>query len=761
MIKKRPLCLAALTVTILLLLLPSEIWMKTSFKEGASSGGELTGEICRIDKRAEGQAIHLKHSNLSDKGIILIYFDAEQPFSIGNTIRIEQPYHIWEPEAPSNPGQFDARLYYQTQHISHLGSAKNAILIEKTVFWPGELLRLLRDSLSARCTRLFGEKQGGVLRAMLLGDRTELGEETRNIYQKSGMSHLLAISGLHISIVGTGLYQLLRKKGCSYAFAGGLGITLVILYGVMTGMSISTARAVTMFVIAVAADFWGRSYDMLTALAAAALLLLLEQPLYVRSASFLLSFGAVLGVGVLYPAVRSLFPATHKLCATFFLSLSVQLATLPLIQWFYYEFPLYSIGINLLVLPLMAILMLCGIGSMAVSFLSWQVAKAPAFICWLILSINEGLGRGILRLPWSVIVCGKPKLWQILLYYGGLGGFVLWRSRAREREKWRLCIKAAKGETEEELEREAEGKGFRKKKQREKGLTLVVLMLLCLCLQLRFHGNFFFTMLDVGQGDSLFFRTGEGMTCLIDGGSSDVKQVGHYRILPFLKVQGVGVLDYAVVTHTDKDHISGVEELLLQAGEPGGIEIGTLLLSEQAYQEEAGKELWSLARKVGTAVKVIKAGTILEDQRVKLFCIHPKKEVQYKDRNAGSLVFRLTCGGFSMLLTGDLEETGEREILKAGMDIKCDILKAGHHGSKFSTTEEWLKEVQPKLTLISCGEDNSYGHPHEETLERLERAGSERLLTMEQGAVTIHSNGVHFWVEGYKKQIVVKQPGCI
>ena len=93
--------------------------------------------------------------------------------------------------------------------------------------------------------------------------------------------------------------------------------------------------------------------------------------------------------------------------------------------------------------------------------------------------------------------------------------------------------------------------------------------------------------------------------------------------------------------------------------------------------------------------------------------------------------------------------------------IKCDILKAGHHGSKFSTTEEWLKEVQPKLTLISCGEDNSYGHPHEETLERLERAGSERLLTMEQGAVTIHSNGVHFWVEGYKKQIVVKQPGCI
>lgn len=748
MIKKRPLCMAALAVTVLLLLLPSGIWMKASFPEGVSPGGELTGEILRIDKRAEGQAVYLKHSNLSDKGIILIYFEAEQPFSVGDTIQIKPPYRIWEPEGPANPGQFDARLYYRTQHITHLGSAKDAFVTEKSVFRPGELLRRLRDILSARCIRLFGEKQGGVMRAMLLGDKTELDEETKNIYQKSGMSHLLAISGLHISIVGTGLYKLLRKKGCSFGLSGGAGLILVLLYGAMTGMSVSTARAVTMFALAAAADFLGRSYDMLTALAAAALLLLLEQPLYVRSASFLLSFGAVLGVGAVYPAVRSLFPVSRKRQEGFLLSLSIQSATLPLIQWFYYEFPLYAIVLNLLVIPLMAALMLCGIGALGVSFFSWQAAKAPAFVCRLVLILYERLGEGTLRLPGSVIICGKPGLWQIILYYTGLCGFVLWRSRVREREKWRLCLKAAGGEEKEE-ETQKETEEYRKK-LREMKISLAAALLLCTCLQLRFHSGLSFTMLDVGQGDGLFFRTDSGMTCLIDGGSSDVKQVGRRRILPFLKEQGVGKLDYIMITHTDRDHISGVEELLEQAGGPGGMKIGALLISEQSGREEAGIELKDLAGKAGIDVKMIKAGTVLEDKSTKLLCIHPEKGAQYADRNAGSLVFRLIYGEFSMLLTGDLEETGEREILENGAELQCDILKAGHHGARSSTTEEWLEKAQPELTLISCGQDNSYGHPHGETLDRLEKAGSRYLLTAGQGAVTIHSDGTSFRAAGYK-----------
>lgn len=744
MIRKRPLCVTVLAVVILLLLLPSGIWMKSISPESRKWADGLTGKIYRIEPRTEGQAVYLKTS----KEKILIYFDAEQPFSIGNTIKIKPPYRIWEPEEPSNPGQFDARLYYQTQHITCLASGKNAVLVKDGCFWPKELLRRLREELSRRCDRLFGEGRSGVLKAMLLGDKTELDNNTKNIYQKSGMSHLLAISGLHISIVGVSLYRFLRKRGCPYGISGGMGFILVLLYGGMTGMSISTVRAVAMFGLAVLADFLGRSYDMLSALAAAALLLLLEQPLYVRSASFLLSFGAVLGVGLVYPAIQSLFEVRNKPGSAFLVSLSIQLSTLPLIQWFYYEFPVYSIFLNLLVIPLMGVLMLCGIAALGISILSWGLAGLPALACRVILGLYEWLGEGTLRFPGAVVICGKPELWQILLYYGGMAGFVLWRGMVREKEKWELCLRAAKGREEKEEAGEEREQG-RKKRGREKGTVTAIAALLCICLQLRFHKGLCFTMLDVGQGDGLFLRTEEGTTCLIDGGSSDVKQVGRYRILPFLKERGVGRLDYVMVTHTDDDHISGIKELLEQAGEGGGIRIGTLLLSKQSLEEEAGLRLRELAVEAGADVRIMKAGMVLEDKSTRLCCLHPEDGTAYADKNAGSLVFRLSYGEFSMLLTGDLEETGEGEILQREVETACDILKAGHHGSRFSTTEEWLTAAHPRLTLISCGEDNSYGHPHEETLERLQEAGSQVLVTTREGAITIYSDGKGFRAEGF------------
>ena len=755
MIKKRPLCVTVLAAVLLLMLLPSGLWMEKSLPECRKPAEGLTGKICKIEPREDGQAVYLTHSYLSDKGILLIYFDAEQPFSIGNTIRIEPPYRIWEPEAPTNPGQFDSLLYYRTQHVTHLCRAKNASLIKDGCFWPGELLRRLREDLSIRCDRLFGEERSGLLRAMLLGDKTDLEEDTKDIYQKSGMSHLLAISGLHISIVGMSLYRFLRKRGCSYGVSGSTGLLLVLLYGGMTGMSVSTARAVTMFALAVAADLFGRSYDMLSALGVSALVLLLEQPLHVRSASFLLSFGAVLGVGLLYPAAASLVKVKSKPGGDFLLSLSIQLFTLPLIQWFYYEFPLYSVFLNLLVIPLMGVLMICGIGALFLSLLSWKLAGIPAFFCRLIAGLYEWLGSQTLRLPGAVIVCGRPELWQMLLYYGGICGFVLWRSRGRESDKWQLCSRTAKGEEEKE-ETEDERHRRIRKENLQKGAAITAAALLCVCLSLRFHRGLSFTMLDVGQGDGLFLRTAEGTTCLIDGGSSDVKQVGRYRILPFLKEQGTGILDYVLVTHTDGDHISGIEELIIQAAKPGGIRIGTLLLSGQSMEEEPGLRLKELAEKAGISVKEIGAGSVLEDKSTRLTCLHPAKGNVYKDKNAGSLVLRLTYGEFSMLLTGDLEEEGEKEILMQKEKINCSILKAGHHGSRFSTSGEWLKEVRPELTLISCGKDNSYGHPHEETLERLFRSGSEVLTTTGQGAVTIRSSGRGFTAEGFTMPI-----GCI
>lgn len=457
------------------------------------------------------------------------------------------------------------------------------------------------------------------------------------------------------------------------------------LYGNLTGMSTSTARAVTMFVLAVVADVFGKNYDMLTALAVAALLLLAEQPLYARSASFLLSFGAVLGIGFLYPAVLDLYgggldaahngrPAICKCQQTTLLSISLQILTLPLIQYFYYEIPLYSILVNFIAIPLMSILMLAGICALLVSFVSVQGAWLPACICKGILFLYEWLGEQSLRLPGAVFVCGQPKIWQMILYYAGIAAFVWWRYRIHEQEKWK---------TDEELEAEKEDKKIRNIKQKLRRRSRLACMggflIFFLLLSWRFHPGFTFAMLDVGQGDGLFFRTAAGTTCLMDGGSTDVKQVGTYRMVPFLKSQGVRKLDYIFVSHTDADHISGILELLEMAGEPGSVQIQNLVMSEQDMDEDAGNVLKELAEKRGVKMQVFQQGMILKDDSTDIVCLHPAVGAAYDDKNASSLVLQVSYGDFSMLLTGDLEAEGEQEILRnlAGSKekrLECDIL---------------------------------------------------------------------------------------
>ena len=753
--------MAVLLLTVVFWLLPARIWMKDSVFAGdsfAETTGKipacLTGRVWKIEKTSKGQAVYLKHSNVSDTGIILVYLNAEQELFIGNILKIKQEFEVQEPEPPSNPGQFDAQLYYQTEGVCLFCYANEAEVVDAHVDVWRQAMYQLRICLGEQCDRVFGEKDSSVLKAMLLGEKKELDADVKRVYQKSGMSHLLSISGLHISLLGVSLYRFLRKIGGSYPLAGIPSLLFVLFYGSLTGMSTSTARAVTMFVLAVTADILGKSYDMLTALAAAALLLLLEQPLYARNAGFLLSFGAVLGIGVLYPAVEHLFRRHERsrFLQSFLVSCSIQILTFPLIQYFYYEFPLYSILLNLLVIPLMGILMPAGIFALLFSFISLPGAAFLALPCKGILWLYEWLGQKCLSLPGAVFISGQPALWQILVYYAGIVAFVWRQYRNIGRQKWK---------TERQLEEEKEKEACRERRRslRCSQLRYVILYaVLCVLLTWRFTNGFRFTMLDVGQGDGLFLQTAAGTTCLIDCGSTDVKQVGTYRLIPFLKSQGIRKLDFVCVTHTDADHTSGIEELLEAAGEPGEVSVGTLVLPAWAEPDEP---LCRLAKQRGIFVFWMGKGGSIRDATTQITCLHPTKEKTYADKNAGSLVLQVTYGDFSMLLTGDLEEQGEQEILEMkaakerqttyAWDFCCDILKVGHHGSSSSTSESWLDAVRPKVALISCGEGNSYGHPHAETLERLKEAGSTIFTTPECGAVTVHSDGETYWIEKWKR----------
>lgn len=264
--------------------------------------------------------------------------------------------------------------------------------------------------------------------------------------------------------------------------------------------------------------------------------------------------------------------------------------------------------------------------------------------------------------------------------------------------------------------------------------------------------QFRLNILDVGQGDAIVLELPHGKTVTVDGGSSDVTAVGEYRILPFLKSGRVEKIECAFLTHMDRDHISGIQELLEMEGKQGGgIWIKNLAVPAVFKENSVWKEIKQAALQKGTKIFYFRAGDILEIAGVQFLCMHPPEDFQDASENAASLVLKVIYGEFDALFMGDLEGKGEETLIKTyAEELKeTDLLKVAHHGSKNSSTEELLRLCMPKLSVISCGQGNRYGHPHEEVLKRLEKTGSRMVFTKDSGAVTVITDGKQMKVQEY------------
>lgn len=536
-------------------------------------------------------------------------------------------------------------------------------------------------------------------------------QDLRTLYQANGIAHILAISGLHLSFVGLGMYRMLRRLTGSYSVGGVVGIFFLCMYILMIGCTVSAMRALVMFLFRVGADMTGRHYDAPTAFAFAAVVVLLWRPLYLFDGGFWLSFGAVLAILLVLPAFQDF--AFQGIWA----SVSINLVLLPILLYYFFEFPLYSFLLNLFVIPLMSVLLFLGMAGSGIYVVCMPIAKILMKICGVILWIYKKGCNIAIRLPASRIVTGRPQLWQIAVYYVVLCMvlLLLW-----------------------------------KKSNRCKVLAAALLGMAVFVLGFRWgeDGKLMTTILDVGQGDGIFIKGPDGGTYLIDGGSSDVKKIGQYRIEPFLKSQGVSNLDYVIVTHGDSDHMNGIEELIDR--KKIGVTIDTLVLP---VQEVWGEELVALAeraKKEGIRVVVIAPGQEIMEEELTLTCLQPgEAEEGLETGNETSMVMAVSYGEYDMLLTGDVEGKGEEELtdlLKHKYkNCSWEVLKVAHHGSKNSSSKEFLDVVKPRYAIISAGQKNRYGHPHQETIARLEEAECKIKSTQETGAVMIiiHKNEMY------------------
>lgn len=704
--RKRPLCFAALLLLLSLWILPEDVWLK---QPDIPSGETvvITGMVTKREQKEASQAYYLKNCQCDRTDSIfsvLAFTQKGVSYPIGCELSLYGT--IYQVTTGDNPGQFDSESYYQSHGILYTFQTEAVLNVSGENFFKEKLTKL-KEYFALSLDEVYDERDAGILKAVLLGDKSSLREQDELLYQKNGISHLLAISGLHISMIGISLYRLLRKCRLTFTEAGIPSSILLWIYGLMTGFGISTIRAVCMFLVLIFADVLGRTYDMASAMALAVIIILLRNPLQARQGGFLLSFGAVLGICFVYPILQFVFEPKRNFTKTILFSISLSLVTYPLTVHFFYEYPLYSILLNLIVIPCMPVVFGMGAAGMLMGCVSTAAGRVAGFPAHLVLSFYEILGKWFVTLPYSVISLGCEKPWQLFVYYIllAIGLLGLWYGRRK--------------------------------------IFICFLPVALLVVTLRFHSEFQFTAVSVGQGDCLYMRLPDGTTCLVDGGSVSEKNIGKYRILPYLKYCGAKELDYVFLTHLDEDHMNGIRELLEMQGSLDGVKIGTIFFPAITNPDEKYIEMWELSEEKGINTGKIGAGDQLRGEQYCLECLYPVKGTYSEDKNDTSIVLQLDFKEFTMLLTGDMGFEGENELLKWGSVKNVDVWKVSHHGSKYSGGETFLETIRPQLSLISVGR-NSYGHPSTELTDRLKKIGSRVETTLESGALILESDGHSF-----------------
>lgn len=724
---------------------------------------------------------------------IVIYTSAEKERknNPGNTDHIYLDYingdyicmsgTVSVPDSATNPGTFDQYIYLRNKGY-YLCISNGTI--ESGNHRPYSIEGFLYG-IKNRCTKIidnsFDSESAGIVKAMLVADKSTLDKNIKKLYSENGIAHIMAISGVHVAIIGMTLYGFLRKLRIGRLISGTFSIAIIILYGIMTGMSSSTERAVIMLILSIAAEYFGRKTDAPTSMGFAMIIMVLGNPYVILDVGFQLSFAAITGVTVVAPQLRkllrmfkcfikeadekkkqkhkkimSLKKMIIKLIDAFVVGIASFITTTPVIIYYYYQFPPYSILINLIVIPLVSLIVGGSILVVLTGLFFTGAAVVMTYPVRLILFGYKYLCIFASGLPGASVLVGHISIGMVFVYYLSV---VLVFAILR-------MIRIGKTEREGPI----------------LYLMLATVLFLTVVYEVySYDKSLKIVYMDVGQGDGVLLRTSGHGGILIDGGSSSNKRVGEYVMVPVLKYYGVSEVEYAFVSHGDVDHVSGLEYLLNE--EQSGVHVVNLVLPEYGDQD-ALQELKSEAAANNVNIIYMKPGDNItynhqHAETINIECLYPDEEAGQGvlDTNNLSMILKTTItwdvreadienlnkssdsdASLSMLFVGDagiaaekrlIELYGKNSLGEISDSIACDILKVGHHGSRNSSGSDFLKRVSAMYGIISCGKDNRYGHPHAETLERLKMADTKYMTTKEHGAIILSIERGDWSLSGY------------
>ncbi|WP_372678870.1 DNA internalization-related competence protein ComEC/Rec2 [Desulfosarcina sp.] len=641
-----------------------------------------------------------------------------------------------------NPGGFDYRRHmaFEGIHGSAWVQAEKIQPSEKRTRSPARRLihatrhRLARMIDSAGQDTAADEK--AVLKALVFGDRSGIDDRLRERFNRAGVGHLLAISGLHVGIVATLAFGTLRWifsflppllwRGWGRQWAAAVTLLPVLAYGLLAGMSPSTQRAELMVALFLAAIILGRSQDVLNTLALAALVILAFFPPALFSISFQLSFAAVLAIvyglekiGV--AEVPDLSPArrTGRRVVGFVLVSALAIAgTTPVALLHFNQTSVVGIAANLFLVPLVGFVVVpAGLVSAFVT-LFFEPVAALGF--WLSIKILHLAMMGVdffSRLSFAAVKAVTPSLMEIFLYY--LAAWALLNLRKAALAPWILVAAMVL----------AAGDGLYWSYQRF------------------WHRDLKVTAIDVGQGGCTLMELPGGGVVLYDGGGfSDNRlfDMGQRVVAPLLWRKKIATVDILVLSHPNADHLNGLIYIARY------FNVRELWSNGDVNTTKGYEALMAVCREQNIVVRTMDSGTpktIVGP--VALTVLHPPPGflnqpdgVDQEYRNNGSLVVKATMGETAFLLTGDIEARGESQLVqRTGSGLASTVLFAPHHGSRTSSSVEFITAVAPAVVVISAGADNRFGFPHAEVTGRYRAAGSRVLCTGTHGAISMRSDG--------------------
>lgn len=602
----------------------------------------------------------------------------------GDLIYLEGKLEI--PKIATNYKGFNYRQYLKTQKIQGIVIADNVKILKAK--YKNNLIYQIQKKIKAIIKEKLPDETGNLLLAILVGDKKDLSEQIQINFKNSNLSHMLAVSGAHVSYIIVGLTYITQNSIMGKRKGRVFCIFFLIIFMAITNFTPSVTRACIMAILTLVSEILYKKADIYTNISISALIILLYNPYSLLDLGFKLSFGGTIGIIIFMRFIKKKQEEPKLLNyikQMALVSICANIIIIPIIMNNFNTVSLTFLVSNILASPILAIIVIVGFSIIIISIISHSLSNLLVF--WLnpILNLLIKISSFCSKLPFAKILVVTPYIFNIIFYYT----IILYLVNYNELKQ------------------------FIKKK------TVILLSIILIL------SNFIFYILpqdlkiyfiDVGQGDSTLIVTPSKKTILIDGGGSESFDVGEKVLLPYLLDRRIRKIDYIMISHFDTDHCKGIFTVI------ENLKVKNIIISKQAEKSENYKKFKEIVANKKINIILVKAGDKIKiDKYIYFKILFPtEKLIMQNPLNNNSIVSQLNYKSFKMLFTGDIEEIAEKEILNLQKDkLKSTILKVAHHGSNTSSTQEFINSVKPELALIGVGKNNTFGHPSECVVEKL------------------------------------------